>query len=149
MWSMGLRWRFSRARLGSMVYSWRGGFRVYFQVHEAGKRSLLRIPCSTQGGSQMLDLLIIRGIFILVLTISAYALHPFHSSQWMAAAAGTIFGLCIIFFEMRLERVSLKRLIGAACGSVLGIVGAFIMSLVLAKASPEPFLQLCLLLLMT
>jgi uncharacterized protein YacL len=97
----------------------------------------------------MLDLLIIRGIFVLVLTISAYALHPFHSSPWMAAAAGAIFGLCIIFFEMRLERVSLKRLIGAAFGSVLGIVGAFIMSLVLAKASPEPFLQLCLLLLMT
>src|ERR1019366_2050532 len=72
----------------------------------------------------MLDLLIVRGIFILVLTISAYALHPFHSSPWMAAAGGTIFGLCIIFFEMRLERVSLKRLIGAACGSVLGIVGA-------------------------
>jgi uncharacterized protein YacL len=97
----------------------------------------------------MLDLLIVRCIFILVLTISAYALHPFHSSQWMAAAAGAIFGVCIVFFEMRLERVSLKRLIGAACGSVLGIVGAFIMSLVLAKASPEPFLQLCLLLLMT
>jgi uncharacterized protein YacL len=67
----------------------------------------------------------------------------------MAAAGGAIFGVCIIFFEMRLERVSLKRLIGAACGSVLGIVGAFIMSLVLAKASPEPFLQVCLLLLMT
>src|ERR1022692_1387086 len=93
----------------------------------------------------MLDLLIVRGIFILVLTISAYALHPFHSSQWMAAAGGTIFGLCIIFFEMRLERVSLKRLIGAACGSVLGIVGAFIMSLVLATASSPPILQVCLL----
>ena len=97
----------------------------------------------------MFDLIIIRGIFILVLTISAYALHPFNSSQWVSAAGGAIFGLCIIFFEMRLERVSLKRLIGAACGSVLGIVGAFIMSLVLAKATPEPFLQVCLLLLMT
>jgi len=103
----------------------------------------------TQGGVCVFDLIIIRGIFILVLTISAYALHPFHSSQWMAAASGAIFGLCVIFFELRLERVSLKRLIGAACGSVLGIVGAFIMSLVLAKATPEPFLQVCLLLLMT
>jgi uncharacterized protein YacL len=97
----------------------------------------------------VLDLILVRGIFILVLTISAYALNPFHTSRWIAASGGVIFGLCIIFFEMRLERVSLKRLIGAACGSVLGIVGAFIMSLVLAKASPEPFLQLCLLLLMT
>ena len=83
----------------------------------------------------MLDLFLIRGIFILVLTVSAYALHPYNSVPWMAAAVGAVFGLCIILFEMRLERVSLKRLIGAACGSVLGIVGAFIMSLVLAKAS--------------
>ena len=61
----------------------------------------------------------------------------------MAAAGGVVFGLCIIFFEMRLERVSLKRLIGAACGSVMGIVGAFLMTLVLSKATPEPFLQVC------
>jgi uncharacterized protein YacL len=97
----------------------------------------------------VLDLVIVRAIFILVLTISAYALHPFGSVQWMAALGGMVFGFCIIFFEMRLERVSLKRLIGAAFGSVLGIVGAFLMSLVLAKASPDPFLQVCLLLLMT
>ncbi len=97
----------------------------------------------------MLDLIIVRGIFILVLAISAYALHPFHSSNWMAGAGGLLFGLCIIFFEMRLERVSLKRLIGAACGSILGIVGAFVMTLVLSKATPEPFLQVGVLLLMT
>lgn len=97
----------------------------------------------------MLDLIIVRCIFILVLTSSAYALHPFNSSHWMAAAGGFLFGLCIIFFEMRLERVSLKRLIGAACGSILGIVGAFVMTLVLSKATPEPFLQVCVLLLMT
>ena len=97
----------------------------------------------------MFDLIVIRAIFILVLTFSAWALHPFQASPWVAAAGGAVFGLFIIFFELRLERVSLKRLIGAACGSVLGIVGAFIMSLVLAKATPEPFLQVCLLLLMT
>src|SRR5450631_2010953 len=97
----------------------------------------------------MLDLLIVRGIFILVLTISAYAAHPFDSPRWMAAVGGAIFGLCIVFFEMRLERVSLKRLIGAACGSVLGIVGAFIMSQVLATASSPPVLGVCLLFLMT
>ena len=97
----------------------------------------------------MLDLVLVRGIFVLILTISAYALHPFDLSRWVAAAGGAVFGLCIILFEMRLEHVSLKRLIGAACGSVLGIVGAFLMSLVLSKATPEPFLQVCLLLLMT
>jgi uncharacterized protein YacL len=62
---------------------------------------------------------------------------------------GLVLGCCIILFEIRLEQVSLKRLIGAAVGSVLGICGAFLMSLILGKAVDEPFLQLCVLLLMT
>jgi uncharacterized protein YacL len=97
----------------------------------------------------LLDLFIVRAIFILVLAASAFALHPFQSNPWAAAAGGFVLGCCIIFFEIRLERVSLKRLIGAAAGSVLGIVGAFLMSLVLGKASGDPFLPVCLLLLMT
>jgi uncharacterized protein YacL len=88
-------------------------------------------------------------IFVLVLASSAFALHPFNSSPWTAAAAGLVFGGCIIFFEIRLEQVSLKRLIGAAVGSVLGIFGAFLMSLVLRSAIDQPFLPVCLLLLMT
>jgi uncharacterized protein YacL len=82
-------------------------------------------------------------------TASAGLLHPFGLHPWIAASAGLILALGIIFFEIRLERVSLKRLIGAAFGSVLGIVGAYVFSLVLAKATPEPFLQVLLLLLMT
>ncbi|HEY2016501.1 MAG TPA: PIN domain-containing protein [Bryobacteraceae bacterium] len=94
----------------------------------------------------MPDLIIVRAIFILVLSVSAYALHPFQSSPPVAAAAGLLLGGCIIFFEIRLEKVSLKRLIGAAVGSVLGIFGAFLMSLVLGPATKEPFLQVCILL---
>ena len=98
----------------------------------------------------MLDLFIVRAIFILVLAVSAYALHPFQTSPLVAGAGGLLLGVCIIFFEIRLEQVSLKRLIGAAFGSVLGIFGAFLMSLVLEKAVREqPFLQVGLLLLMT
>src|SRR3954468_21378503 len=98
----------------------------------------------------MLDLLIVRAIFVLVLAISAYFLKPFHSDPLVAAGSGAVLGLAIIFFEIRLEQVSLKRLIGAAFGSVLGIFGAFLMSLVLEKAvRNQPFLQVGLLLLMT
>ena len=61
----------------------------------------------------------------------------------------SVIGALIILFEIRLEQVSLKRLIGAAFGSVLGIVGAFLMSLVLGRADAPPFLQVALLLLMT
>jgi len=106
----------------------------------------------------MFDLAIVRIIFVLVLTASAWLLHPFQAepSPW-PALAGLILGGCIIFFEMRLEQVSLKRLIGAAFGSVLGIIGAFFMSLVLRWAKPEggdashmvAFLQVGLLLWMT
>ena len=49
---------------------------------------------------------------------TAAALHPFHTSPWLAAAGGVLAGLAIILFEIRLEKVSLKRLIGAAAGSV-------------------------------
>src|SRR5579872_3089430 len=94
----------------------------------------------------MLDLIIVRAIFILVLAVSAYALHPFQSSPIAAAAGGLVLGGCIIFFEIRLEKISLKRLIGAAVGSVLGIFGAFLMSLVLGPATKEPFLQVSILL---
>ena len=97
----------------------------------------------------MLDLIIIRAIFIIVLTISAYALHPFQTQPWVAAAGGLVLGACIIFFEIRLEQVSMKRLIGAAVGSVLGIFGAFGMSLVLGPAVNQPFIQVGILLWMT
>ncbi len=96
----------------------------------------------------MLDLAIIRTLFVLVLTLSAYALHPFGLSPAIAAAGGLATGCCIIFFERRLERISLKRLIGAAVGSVLGMFGAFLVSLVVSKVTPEPFVQVVLLLFM-
>ena len=97
----------------------------------------------------MLDLIIVRAIFVLVLSTAAYTLDPFQTPPWLAGIGGLILGLGIIFFEIRLERISLKRLIGAAVGSVLGIFGAFLMSLVLGRATSEPFLQILLLLWMT
>jgi uncharacterized protein YacL len=97
----------------------------------------------------MLDLILIRGVFILVLSVAGYHLHPFEQPAWVAALGGAVLGGLIIIFEIRLEHVSLKRLIGAACGSVMGIFGAYLMSLVLDKAGADRFLQVCLLLWMT
>src|SRR5215472_16896053 len=96
----------------------------------------------------MFDLVIVRVIFILVISGCAYYFQPFQLPPLLAAGAGLLVGAAIILFELRVEKISLKRLIGAAFGSVLGIFGAFLMSLVLAKATPEPFLQVCLLLFM-
>jgi uncharacterized protein YacL len=101
----------------------------------------------------MNDLLLIRILFVLILGLSGYYLRPFNLEPPFAAIGAAILGAAIVLFEIRLKRVSLKRLIGAAFGSVLGILGAYLISLVLAQALPNsyntvPFLQLVLLLLM-
>jgi uncharacterized protein YacL len=98
----------------------------------------------------MLDLLVVRAIFVVVLTVCSWFLQPWGGSPWISAAGGLLLGGGIILFEIRLEQVSLKRLIGAAFGSVLGILGAFLISLVLDKAAPHaPFLHVCVLLWMS
>ncbi|HMD71432.1 MAG TPA: PIN domain-containing protein [Bryobacteraceae bacterium] len=97
----------------------------------------------------MLDIILIRSVFILLLGAAGYHLHPFGEPPWVASVGGAVLGGIIVIFEVRLEHVSLKRLIGAACGSVLGIIGAYLMSLILDKAGADKFLQVCLLLWMT
>ena len=100
----------------------------------------------------MFDLIVVRAFFIILIAVSAALLRPLGLAPWEAGASGLVLGGCIIFFEIRLEQVSLKRLIGAACGSVLGILGAFLMSLVLDKAAPaseQGFINVVLLFWMT
>jgi uncharacterized protein YacL len=82
-----------------------------------------------------------------VLTAAGWILRPFGVPRPYGALVGLILGLAIVLFEIRLKQVSLKRLIGAAIGSVLGITGAFLISLILNQAFRDntdtvPFLQL-------
>ncbi len=97
-----------------------------------------------------LSLSLIRVVFISLLSVCAYFIGPFGLSAELAAAVGAIVGLVIVIFEIRLKQVSLKRLIGAAFGSVLGILGAFLISLILERALPAsantvPFLEIVIL----
>jgi len=55
----------------------------------------------------------------------------------MAAGLGVAIGVCIVAFEVQVRKVTLKRLIGAAIGSLLGIIGAYVISLVLVHAIPN------------
>jgi uncharacterized protein YacL len=78
-------------------------------------------------------------------------MRPFGLGPVASVVFGLASGCAIVIFEVRLRRVTLKRLIGAAIGSVLGILGAFMMSLVLGSSLDSPsssFLQLGVLLLM-
>ena len=100
------------------------------------------------------DLLVIRVLFVLLLTSASFYLQPFGFSRPFSGLAGLVLALAIIAFEVRVRDVSLKRLIGAAAGSVLGILGAFLMALVIDRALPAnsatlAFVQIGLLLWMT
>ena len=66
----------------------------------------------------MTDLLVVRILFVLLLTSASYFLQPFQLDRPFSAIAGFLLGLAIIGFEIRVKEVSLKRLIGAATGSV-------------------------------
>jgi uncharacterized protein YacL len=99
-----------------------------------------------------LDLVVLRVLFIFFIALSAYELKPLGLDPWPAAGAGVLFGIAVVLFEIRLRKVSLKRLIGAVIGSILGIIGAYLFSLVIRNSlQPGPtqsFLQLFLMLLM-
>jgi uncharacterized protein YacL len=100
-----------------------------------------------------LDYLLVRTVFGGACVIAGYHFRPFGLSSWAAAILGAVFAVAVFVFETRLERVSLRRLIGAAVGSILGILGAHVMGLVLARTSipdgSRSFLDIALLLVMT
>lgn len=92
-----------------------------------------------------LDVVIIRIIFILLLALMGYLLNPLSQTmhlseamgrgtrQFISAIFGIIIALFVIGFEMRARRASLKTLIGAAIGSTLGIVGAYLIGMLISS----------------
>ncbi len=99
-----------------------------------------------------MDVVLIRILFVLIVGIICYLIHPFSLPANQAGGVGLLIGAAIIVFEWRLRAMSLKRLIGAAIGSVLGIVGAYLFALVIGNsitASPtRSFLQIMVMLIM-
>jgi uncharacterized protein YacL len=93
------------------------------------------------------NVILIRLVFTAILVSSGYVLHPV-SGQWLAstglvtdplaskivsAVAAAFIALAIIFFEVRIRRASLKTLIGAAVGSIMGIIGAYLIGSLISR----------------
>jgi uncharacterized protein YacL len=72
------------------------------------------------------DIILIRLIFTAILLAAGYVLHPIPGHRLISTLGAGLVALAIIFFEIRIRRSSLKTLIGAAVGSILGIVGAYL-----------------------
>ena len=82
------------------------------------------------------DVVVIRLIFTGILFGAGWWLHPLPGHPAISALVAGLVGLAIIFFEMRIRRASLKTLIGAAVGSILGIIGAYLIgSLIMRQES--------------
>jgi uncharacterized protein YacL len=83
-----------------------------------------------------MDLVLIRILFILVLSAVCYFFRLLDFPGWLSALTGAGAAALVIVFELRVRALSLRRLIGAVIGSILGIFGAFLFSLVLASSLP-------------
>jgi len=101
-----------------------------------------------------MDLVVLRFLFVILLATVCYFLRPFGlHTGWEGAVAGAVAACAVIVFELRVRALTLRRLIGAVVGSVLGIFGAALFCLVLRSAplggSNSAVLQIFVLLLMT
>lgn len=99
-----------------------------------------------------MDVVFVRILFVLIVGVICSLIHPFSLLSRPAGAVGLLIGAAIVLFEWRLRVMSLKRLIGAAIGSVLGIVGAYLFALVIRNSVPpgatQSFLQIMVMLIM-
>jgi uncharacterized protein YacL len=98
------------------------------------------------------DIVLIRFLFVVVVAVTCFVIDPFNLPRLWDAGVGALVGAAIVLFEWKLRMVSLKRLIGAAIGSILGICGAYLFALVIRNSVPEghtqSFLQILVMLLM-
>ena len=99
-----------------------------------------------------MDIIFVRLLFIIVVAITCFVIQPFGRPALVDAGIGALIGAAIVLFEWKLRTVSLKRLIGAAIGSLLGICGAYLFALVIRTSVPtgntQSFLQILVMLLM-
>ncbi len=93
-----------------------------------------------------IDVLIIRIGFIVLLAAIGWMLNPFadvdtvnawnlgmEGRRFLSACVGLIIALLVIAFEMRVRRANLRTLIGAAIGSTLGIIGAYLIGMLISS----------------
>lgn len=92
----------------------------------------------------MLDFIIFRTCFVLILAVAAGYFRPESVPFPVAASVGAGIALVAILLERRIARISLKRFFGLASGVTAGLICAALLSLVLDRlgASTSPTLRL-------
>jgi uncharacterized protein YacL len=85
-----------------------------------------------------MDLWIIRLLLFAAILVSGFFVRPFQLSTPYALTFSAALGIFIVLAELRIRRLSLKTLIGAALGSILGIIGASLISIVISRMTLDP-----------
>jgi uncharacterized protein YacL len=85
----------------------------------------------------VLDFIIFRTIFVLILGISAGYFRPPDQPFWPAALVGAALAVLAIVLERRIARISLERLMGVVFGVVAGLICAALVSLVIGHTGVE------------
>jgi uncharacterized protein YacL len=116
--------------------------------------SLARASQSSQlHAGSFWDMLGFRVVFTICCVVAGFHFRPFSLSPALGATAGLLFAVGVILLEVRLRRASLRRLIGAVTGSILGILAAYLSSLILTHTimpeSTRSFFSLAIYLVMT
>ncbi|HEY5074106.1 MAG TPA: TRAM domain-containing protein [Pyrinomonadaceae bacterium] len=88
---------------------------------------------ATMSPGMRFDVIVLRVVFAAFLVGAGYVLHPIPGHRLFSAGAAAIIAVAIVLFEVRIRRASLKTLIGAAVGSILGIVGAYLIGTLIAS----------------
>src|SRR5260370_30592441 len=84
------------------------------------------------------DVIILRLVFAAFLISAGYVLHPIPGHRLVSTGAAGLIAVAIVLFEMRIRRASLKTLIGAAVGSILGVIGAYLIGSLIASPESAP-----------
>jgi uncharacterized protein YacL len=82
----------------------------------------------------VLDFIIFRTIFVLILGLSAGFFRPSDTPFWPAALVGAALAVAAIILERRIARITLERLFGVVFGVVAGLFCAALVSLVIGQA---------------
>jgi uncharacterized protein YacL len=93
-------------------------------------RGLRRVKMSPD---MRFDVILLRVVFAAFLISAGYVLHPIPGHRLISSGAAALVAVAIVLFEMRIRRASLKTLIGAAVGSILGIIGAYLIGTLIAS----------------
>lgn len=82
----------------------------------------------------MADVIVVRALFILLLSAISFSLQPLGLPAPVSAAIGALLGGTALLAEHRLRVVSLPRILGATAGTLTGAVIGLLTSLVIGRA---------------